>query len=187
MPTTPTAQKDMVVPKESVYVRVVDWGCGVYHVCCILDISGWDEHTRREITDSHRVRFGVMYTAHPGWGNLKSVFVHPLVHYWWRHSYLINISSSNNIAATTTPIQLLPLSIAGHFCVCICMFVIIFSRLVLLSKLLMISCSLTRMILLSREVRFDRPVPRRPAHSPHPDLCCFYLRTSTPPSRYCFY
>ena len=69
----------------------------------------------------------------------------------------LSTSAVATIAATTTPIQLLLLSIAGHLCIYMYVCVgIIFSRLginrVLLSLLLMISCSLTRMRLLSREL-----------------------------------
>ena len=71
----------------------------------------------------------------------------------------LSTAAVGTISATTTPIQLLLLSIAGHLCVCMCMCMCghHFQQTghqpgVLLSILLMISCPLTRMRILSREL-----------------------------------
>ena len=47
MPTTPTAQKG-IVPKESVYVRFVDWGCGPCTKYVVF-------YTYRDETNTHGV------------------------------------------------------------------------------------------------------------------------------------
>ena len=68
---------------------------------------------------------------------------------------ILSTLAEATITATTTAIQLLLLSIAGHLCVCLCIHH--FQQTghqpgVLLSKPLMISCPLTRMRILSREL-----------------------------------
>ena len=96
MPTTPTAQKGMIVPKESVYVRFVDWGCGPCTKYVVFYTYRDETNTHGVGLQIHIVFVWVSFIRHPVWGNLKTVFVRPLVYDRWRNSYLINISSSNN-------------------------------------------------------------------------------------------
>ena len=62
MTITPTAQKGMIMPKESVYVRFVDWGCGPCTKYVVFyTYRDDDEHTWRGITDSHL--YGTQFEA----------------------------------------------------------------------------------------------------------------------------
>ena len=91
----------------------------------------------------------------------------------------LSTSAVATIAATTTPIQVLLLSIAGHLYVCICMFVwSSFSEDWASTRGALVNPARGQLSPYANEnfvsrVRFGRPVPCQPAHSPHPDLVAF--------------
>ena len=97
--TTPTACKGMIVPKESVYVRFVDWGYGPCTKYVVFYTSrDDDEHTAYDYRFARIVFVRVAGIRHP-------VFVPPLVND--RRATLSTAAVGTAIEATTTPMQLL--------------------------------------------------------------------------------